>query len=250
MGSLFSMARRPRIVLPGVPHHVTQRSNNRQAVFFSEKDRVHYVQTLHDCSRRYDLRVLGWCLMTNHVHLIAIPGAAESLALTLGQAHSQYSMERNRDRGRVGHLWQNRFFSCPLDGAHLVAAMRYVDLNPVRAGMAPEACDWRWSSARAHTLPNRPDLLLDWPWVDWIKAARLGEWSYADWKVGLDMEMGDEELNRMRRSTRLGEPLGSEDFVSELERKTGRRLRVLARGRPSAKKVAGAVVGQSSLFGD
>ena len=188
--------------------------------------------------------------MTNHVHLIAIPGTAESLALTLGQAHSQYSMEQNRDRGRVGHLWQNRFFSCPLDGAHLAAAMRYVDLNPVRAGMAPEACDWRWSSARAHTLPNRPDLLLDWPWVDWIKAARLGEWSYADWKVGLDMEMGDEELNRMRRSTKLGEPLGSEDFVSELERKTGRRLRVLARGRPSAKKVAGAVVGQSSLFGD
>ena len=240
-GSLFCMARRPRIVVPGVPHHVTQRGNNRQAVFFSEKDRIHYIQMLRDHSRRYDLRILGWCLMTNHVHLIAIPGTAESLARTLGKAHSQYSMEQNRNRGRVGHLWQNRFFSCPLDGAHLLAAMRYVDLNPVRAGIAPEACHWRWSSARAHTSPQRQDLLLDWPWFDWMKEARLGEWSYEDWKIGLGTEIGDEELDRMRRSTKLGEPLGSEEFVCELEIQTERRLRVLPRGRPRAAKAVGAV---------
>jgi len=179
--------------------------------------------------------------MTNHVHLIAIPGTAESLARTLGKAHSQYSMEQNRNRGRVGHLWQNRFFSCPLDGAHLLAAMRYVDLNPVRAVIAPEACHWRWSSARAHTSPQRQDLLLDWPWFDWMKEARLGEWSYEDWKIGLGTEIGDEELDRMRRSTKLGEPLGSEEFVCELEIQTERRLRVLPRGRPRAAKAVGAV---------
>jgi putative transposase len=178
--------------------------------------------------------------MTNHVHLIAIPGAPESLARTLGNAHSQYSLEQNRDRNRVGHLWHNRYFSCTLDPAHLLAAMRYVDLNPVRAGITAEARDWRWSSALAHTSPTPHDELLDWPWMEWMEGARLGRWIYSDWRSSLLAAERPEELDRMRRATHLGEPLGSEEFVQELEAKAGRRLRVGTPGRPHAAKAAAA----------
>ncbi|HEV8412288.1 MAG TPA: transposase [Bryobacteraceae bacterium] len=229
---LFCVSRRPRLVLPGIAHHVTQRGNNRQNVFFCDQDRVRYMQILRRHSRRHDLRILGWCLMTNHVHLIAIPGAPESLAQTLGHAHSQYSLEQNRDRHRVGHLWHNRYFSCPLDPAHLFAALRYVDLNPVRAGIIAEAPDWRWSSASAHTSPTPHDEFLDWPWIDWMEDARLGRWSYSDWLSSLLVADPPDELDRMRRATKLGEPLGSDEFIGNLEAKIGRRLRVKSRGRP------------------
>jgi putative transposase len=181
--------------------------------------------------------------MSNHVHLIVIPGTPESLALTLGQAHSQYSLEQNRDRQRVGHLWHNRYFSCTLDPAHLLAALRYVDLNPVRAGMTTEARDWRWSSARVHTSPMPQDELLDWPWIEWMEGARLGRWSYSDWRASLLVGDQPDELERMRRATRLGEPLGSEEFVQELEAKAGRRLRVGTPGRPPTAKAAVATAG-------
>ncbi len=244
------MPRRPRFVLPGMPHHVTQRGNNRQDVFFSEQDRTRYVQILRANSRSHSVRFLGRCLMSNHVHLIAIPKTAESLALAPGQAHSQYSLELNRRWRRVGHLWQNRFFSCALEPAHLVSAMQYVDLNPVRAGMATEACQWRWSSARAHTSPQAHDDLLDWPWLDWMTDARLGEWSHADWQADLAAGQSSDERDRIRRATKLGEPLGSDQFVRDLEARTGRRLRVWAQGRPPAKTVSVPDSGQPSLFAD
>jgi len=244
------MPRRPRFVDPGVPHHVTQRGNNRQDVFFSEQDRIRYVQMLREYSRRHDVRILAWCVMTNHVHLIMVPGTSGSLALALGQAHSQYSLEHNRHHGRIGHLWQNRFFSCPLEPSHLLSAMRYVELNPVRAKMAAEAWDWRWSSARAHTLLHAHDDLLDWPWRDWMEEARLGAWSCADWKATLLAPAPDEELDRMRRAIKLGEPLGSDEFVMDLEAKAGRPLRVGERGRPPKKTATAAGTVQQPLFGD
>ena len=233
------MPRRPRFVLPGAAHHVTQRGNNRQAVFFSDQDRIRYLHMLRHNCRRYDLRVLGWCLMTNHVQLIAIPGASESLALCLRQTQSQYSWELNRHQNRVGHLWQNRFFSCPLGPTHLLSAMRYVDLNPVRAGMTAEPWDWRWSSSRAHTSPHLRDQLLGWPWLKWVEEARLGAWSYPDWKAALLLASRPDELDPIRRATKLGEPLGSDEFVRALEAKAGRRLRVQARGRPATTMAAG-----------
>ena len=233
------MPRRPRFVLPGTAHHVTQRGNNRQAVFFSDQDRIRYLHMLRHNSRRYDVRILGWCLMTNHVHLIAIPGVSESLSLWLRQTHSQYSWEMNRHHNRVGHLWQNRFFSCPLGPTHLLSAMRYVDLNPVRAGITAEPWDWRWSSARAHTSPHLRDQLLGWPWLSWVDEARLGTWSYTDWKTALLLASRPDELDPIRRATKLGEPLGSDEFVRDLEAKAGRRLRVQARGRPPATMAAG-----------
>ena len=186
--------------------------------------------------------------MTNHIHLILIPASAESLALTLGQLHSQYALEQNRRRRRVGHLWQNRFFSCALEAAHLLAALHYVELNPVRAGMTATAGDWPWSSARAHASAGVRHELLDWPWIDWMEEMRLG-WNHQDWKEALGWAVADNQVEQIRRATRVGEPLGSGAFVSELEAVAGRRLRVWTQGRPSTGKVTSNAVGQLDLFG-
>jgi putative transposase len=180
---------------------------------------------LREHAERHDLRILGWCLMSNHVHLVAVPGHAKSMALALSEAHSRYSLEWNRRRNSVGHLRQNRFFSCPLDDAHLRATLLYVDGNPVRAKLTAEAWDWRWSSARAHTTPGARDALLHWEWEAWMERARLGKWLQEDWKAALTTNPPDDELGEIRRATQLGEPLGSDGFVSQLERSAGRRLR-------------------------
>jgi putative transposase len=129
------MPRAARIVVPGVAHHVTQRGNNRQDVFFTDDDRRFYLKPLREQAERFVLAVTGYCLMTNHVHLIVTPGEQQSLARAVGTMHLIYSQYVNRLHGRSGHLWQNRFYSCPLDGEHEVAAVRYAERNPVRAGM-------------------------------------------------------------------------------------------------------------------
>lgn len=242
------MARLLRVVAVDVPHHVTQRGNARRDVFDCDGDRFVYLELLQHYARLHDLTVAGYCLMTNHVHLIAIPGDSGSLALALGQAHSQYSLEQNRQQLRSGHLWQNRFFSCPLASDHLLSAMRYVELNPVRARITVEAWDWRWSSARAHTSLQAHDELLDWPWRDWMEETRLGTWNHADWKATLLAGGPAEELDRMRRAIKLGEPLGSDEFVRDLEAKAGCRLRVRERGRPPRKTVTVPTGGQQRLF--
>jgi putative transposase len=226
------MPRRPRFVQPGIPYHITQRGNNRQDVFFHPADRVRYLQLFAEHSIRYDLRILAWCLMTNHVHLIAIPGDADSMAHAMGQAHSHYSLEQNRNHRWSGHLWQNRFSSCALDSGHLLAAMRYVELNPVRAGIARDPWEWPWSSAAAHVGSGAGDALLDWSWESWMVETSLGTWDFEDWKSVLGLDLPHEETTRIRRATELGEPLGSDLFVASLERQAGRRLRVLHPGRP------------------
>jgi putative transposase len=241
------MAHRPRFVATDAPHHITQRGNNRQAVFLSDEDRQRYLEILREHALRHNLRILGWCLMHNHVHLVAVPGHAKSMALALSEAHSRYSLDWNRRRDSVGHLWQNRFFSCPLDDGHLRAALLYVDRNPVRAKWVAEAWDWRWSSAKAHTTPGARDALIDGEWEAWMEQARLGTWLHQDWKAALAMNPPEDELGQIRRATKLGEPLGSDVFVSGLERSAGRRLRVWPRGRPAGK--AAAAGGQLTLFG-
>ena len=144
------MPRIARVVAAGVPHHITQRGNNRQQIFFSDRDRRFCLTLLRHHAERHGLRVLGWCLMPNHVHLIAIPEHERSLARALGRAHYEYAIYLNHERERSGHLWQNRFFSTPLDRHHLRVALRYVDLNPVRAGLAEEPAAYLWSSALPH----------------------------------------------------------------------------------------------------
>jgi putative transposase len=154
------MPRRSRLVVPEIAHHITQRGNDRQAVFFSADDRRLYLHLLAQQAAACGTHILGYCLMTNHVHLVAAPDREDSLARTLGRTHAEYAQAVNRSRSRTGHLWQNRFFSCPLDPSHLENVMRYVDLNPVRAGLTDAAWEWPWSSARVHCVPGAGDLVL------------------------------------------------------------------------------------------
>ena len=227
------MPRRPRFILPGAAHHVTQRGNNREPVFHSSDDRRFYLDLLVRHAARYGVRILGYCLMTNHVHLIAVPEREDSLARTMGRAHSEYALAMNHAQGRSGHVWQNRFFSCPLDESHLLRALRYVELNPVRAELASAPADWPWYSARAHTLQDFVDAVLDCHWVEYF-----GRWDYGEWHEILSAGISGGESDSIRRATLAGEPLGSREFVTALERQAGRRLRVLARGRPQNKPEA------------
>ena len=117
------MPRKARIVLPNIPHHITQRGNNKDAVFFVDKDKDVYLAFLQEESEKYGLELLGWCLMTNHIHLIARPETEDSLAKAVGRAHFRYTQYINRMQGRSGHLWQNRFYSCALDRSHFRQAL-------------------------------------------------------------------------------------------------------------------------------
>ena len=222
------MPRRARVIVPGLPHHITQRGNNRQQVFYSPDDRRLYLALLTRYARRYGTHITGYCLMTNHVHLVVVPQHEHSLARTFGQTHAEYALALNHSEKRSGHLWQNRFFSCPLDAAHLENAMRYVELNPVRAGLTAMPWDWPWSSARAHSLEGASDAVLD-------GSRELDAWDYASWKQSLLAGISQAECDSIRRATHTGEPLGSRAFLRQLERHAGRRLQVLPRGRPAKR---------------
>src|SRR5215831_9314990 len=144
------MARLPRVVAVDVPHHVTQRGNARQVIFGCDADRLTYLELLRQHCELYQLSLLGYCLMSNHVHLVVIPRASHSLAQALKHTHGRYAAYWNARQCCSGHVWQGRFYSCPLDDAHLWTALRYVELNPVRAGVVDAAERWRWSSAASH----------------------------------------------------------------------------------------------------
>ena len=223
------MPRIGRIVIPGCPHHITQRGNNRDDVFFVDDDRRTYLEMLADEAERFGLEVLGYCLMTNHVHLVAAPGSAESLARAVGRTHWRYTRYANRLQGRSGHLWQNRFYSCALDEEHFWRALAYVERNPVRAKLVRRPWRWPWSSAAAHCGAADPTGLLDLPaWRERLDGA--------DWREQLTQPEDETALARLRRTTARGRPLGSDSFLSKLERILGRRLRPLPVGRP--RKIA------------
>jgi len=222
------MPRLARTVFPGLPHHVTQRGNRRDNIFFTDQDRETYLSWLAEYSQRFGVEILAYCLMSNHVHLVAVPGSEDALHRMLKPLHMRYAQLVNRAQGWQGHLWQGRFFSSPLDDAYLWAALRYVERNPVRAHMAKRAEDYRWSSAAAH-CGIRTDRLLD-PHSRWGKQlVHIDDWSA--W-----LSEGDEsqELATLRRNVDKGLPCGSGAFVQALEVQAGRALSYRPRGRPRA----------------
>jgi putative transposase len=208
------MARLARVVVPGVPHHVTQRGNRRQPVFFGDDDYAAYLALLGEGCRAAGVEVWGYCLMPNHVHLILTPGDQDGLRAALGEAHRRYSWRVNSREGWRGYLWQGRFASAPMDEAHLLACARYVELNPVRARLAAEAEAWPWSSARAH-LAGRDDAVA--------RVAPLLERA-PDWGAFLAAGLGDAEHRAIQGAERTGRPLGSDGFVAGLEQRLGRTL--------------------------
>jgi putative transposase len=190
------MPRPARLVLPGIPHHVTQRGSRRQATFFSDTDYARYVALLRHWCVKSGTAVWAWCLMPNHVHLILVPSRADGLGAALAPAHRRYSWEVNQREGWSGHLWQSRFASFPLDEAHLYACLRYIELNPVRAGLVERPEAWRWSSARGHLG------LADDPLVDPAPAReRIDDWR-AFLEAGLE-PVAHAALRAAERSGRL-----------------------------------------------
>ncbi len=154
------MARIARVVVPGYPHHIIQRGNRRMDVFFSDDDYLTYITLLKNATHRYGVAIWAYCLMTNHAHFIAVPRKADSLARCFADAHVKYTRMINKRQGWKGHLWQARFGSNVLDENYLRAAVRYVERNPVRAGIVDKAWEYRWSSAAWHTGKAKVDELV------------------------------------------------------------------------------------------
>ena len=220
------MPRIARLVCPGVPHHVTQRGNRRGQVFFSDADYRTYLAWLQFDVRRYHAEVLAYCLMPNHVHLVLVPSDKRSIEYVLRHLHMRYAQRANRQNGWNGHFWQCRYFSSPLDEPHFWAAVRYVELNPVRAGLATRAEGYAWSSAQAHcNASSDPVLSRDPKWTQLLR--RINDWSA--W-----LASGDDQsaVERIRKMTASGQACGSRQFVELLESRTGRNLEHRRGGRP------------------
>lgn len=221
------MARLPRIVIPDVPHHVTQRGNRRLPVFFGDDDRALYLALVAEGCAKARVRCLAWCLMDNHVHLILVPADADGLRAALGEAHRRYTRHVNFREGWRGYLFQGRFASYPMDDAHLIAAVRYVENNPVAAGMTREAGDWRWSSARSHLNGRRAkgDPLTD--------VAALGDhipgWR-AYLRLGADAAGDATDAEAIEARLRTGRPLADADWIAEMEARIERKLGPMKRG--------------------
>ncbi len=213
------MARPARVVVPDVPHHVTQRGNRRQDVFFTVEDYAAYRDLIAAGCSAHRVRCLAWCLMPNHVHLILTPSSEDGLRAALAEAHRRYSRRINFTHGWTGYLFQGRFASYPMDEAHLMTAIRYVELNPVKAKLVRHAEDWPWSSAAAH-ISGRSDGLTD-------LAAMAGV--HRNWRAMLrrGLEAGDLDAvaeAAIEAHQRTGCPWGGAEFIGALERRTGRRL--------------------------
>jgi putative transposase len=218
------MARIARVVVPGCAYHVTHRGNRRGEIFLREGDRDLYRKLLQEYAARHELEVRAYCWMSNHVHLVVVGHRPDSLARTIGIAHRRYARILNRRNDWTGHLWANRFYSTLLDDLHLKHAVRYVELNPVRAGLTIAAEDYAWSSARSRILGIEDPLLSTRP--------PFAE-AIDDWRAWLGQGVDVDLLETLRVHTATGRPCGSPEFVRALEKHLGRRLRPHTPGRPS-----------------
>ena len=226
------MPRAPRIIVPGIPHHVTQRGNHQTKLFYSPLFFHEYLEILKKQCDRTGLVIDGYCLMDNHIHLIATPPTEQSLSSAIGQAHHLYSQARNLHKKLNGHIWEKRFFSCPLDEAHFVNALVYVDMNPVKAGIVRKPRDWMWSSAVAHAGGKDIVGLID-P-VRWGRLASKIGWSELP---GVIRARSIEDDERLEFFTRTGRPMGDDKFLDKIEKILGYSVRRREKaGRPATNE--------------
>lgn len=226
------MPRSARYVFAGVPHHVTQRGNRRERVFFANDDYCTYLRWLQEYAGRYEVDVLAYCLMPNHVHLVLIPPVRSALQLFMRSVHARYAQRVNRNRDWRGHVWQGRYFSSALDEAYLWAAIRYVERNPVSAGMTARADEYPWSSAPAHCERTVDPLLsVNRNWLERVE--RVGSWSA--WLAQADSQ---DCLDTLRQRTDKGLPCGSAEFLAGLEAISGKPIRHRKPGRPRKLRAA------------
>ena len=219
------MPRIPRLVVPGYPHHVTQRGNRRQKTFFHVEDYLAYLEFIAATKPKARCDIWAYCLMPNHVHFVIVPHNKDSLALLFKEAHRRYTRRINfREKWR-GHLWQERFHSFVMDEPHLNATVRYVELNPVSARLCERPQDWRWSSVHAHLNSSDDKLVTVKPMLE----------KFPDWAAYLGARQSNEVLRKVRKHTKTGRPLGSGMFIETLESLSGRSLKPLKPGRKPTK---------------
>jgi len=214
------MARLPRLVIPGHPHHVTQRGNRRAQTFFEENDYALYKDLLSEAAQKANAEIWCYCLMPNHVHIIIVPSDEDGLRRTFADAHRRYTGYINARLRVTGHLWQGRFGSVVMDEEHLVNAVRYVSLNPVRAGLTERAQDWLWSSTAAHLSGNDDGLVTVAPVLE----------RYGDFADFLTQKEDAAAVKMLRQSETTGRPLGSDKWIEKLEKLTARQLKPQKRG--------------------
>lgn len=222
------MPRIARVVASNYPHHITQRGNNRADVFIDDEDRRFYLQILQRYCEKAKTSIWAYCLMSNHVHLLAVPQTTESLALCIGRTNLTYTQFENRKYKQSGRLWQNRFFSTIVDTDHyLWVTARYIEMNPVKARLSRKPQDYAWSSCRI-TMGIETDSLVKTH--EWLDDAERSE--YIKFLGQTDIQIDD----RIRRATSTGRPLGDEQFLKKIERKLSRRLVPGKAGRPRTNK--------------
>ena len=219
------MARLARAIFPGHPHHVTQRGNGRAQTFFSDDDYAMYRDLLATHCAAAGVEVWSWVLMPNHVHLILVPGDEDGLRRALSVTHRRYAGHIHARLKRTGHFWQGRFGCVAMDEAHLLAALRYVALNPVRARLADRAIDWPWSSTRALVEGLQDGITATQPVLS----------RYPDFTALLAAGEDEEMSLRLRKAEQVGRPIGDAVFLGELESASGRTFK---RGRPGPKPKA------------
>lgn len=216
------MARIARVVVPHVPHHIIQRGNRRQTTFFTRNDYCIYIELMSEWCGKYGVEIWAYCLMTNHVHLIAVPSDPGGMVKGIGEAHRRYTRMINFRKSWRGHLWQGRFLSYPMDERYLLSAARYIEKNPVRAGMCGKAEAYEWSSAKAHKQGKDDSLVKVKPVID-----RIGNWS-----TYINMDNDSEEEIEIKCHERTGRPLGSDKFIEKIEKQLRRKL---AKQKPGPK---------------
>jgi len=207
------MSRVARVVLPGFPHHVTQRGNRRTNIFVNRSDRDFYLSLIREAAERFGVSFRAYCLMTNHVHFVAVPEHPKSLAKAFHRAHTRYANWFNETYHLSGHLFEDRPHSSPLDELHYWASLRYVECNPVRARMVRSAEDYPWSSAAAH-CGLRQDSILNPAWTGSLDKNHWSQW--------LAEDEPEKEYGRIRERTHTGHPCGSDEFVRRIEKQLGR----------------------------
>ena len=221
------MARMARVVAVGYPHHITQRGNRRQRTFFIEADYSIYLGLMAEWCAKSGVTIWSYCLMPNHVHLIAVPQSPTGLRQAIGEAHKRYTRRINFRAGWRGHLWQGRFASFVMGESHLLSCARYIELNPVRAGLCKSPGEYPWSSAAAHLMGKDDSLVKVQPLLDLVP----------NWSAYLSRDASEEEIQAFRRHESTGRPMGTESFILKLERLLGRDLHPPKPGRrpnPSA----------------
>ena len=216
------MPRISRLIAPGIPHHVTQRGNRRMQTFFRDEDYQAYLALMAEWCRKLNVAVWAYCLMPNHVHLIAVPESEDSLRRAIGEAHRRYSSMINRRNKWTGHLWQGRFSSFPMDETYLFAAARYIEMNPVRARLVDDPAFWKWSSASAHLAGHDDQLVTVSPLLEMA----------GDWQRFLS-EPDGEDAEKIRKHERTGRALGAENFLDSLE---AALMRQVKRRKPGRKR--------------